>query len=98
MTVAGHTFDLSGRCGDVVRREDGTYRICGRKWLDIMHVDQTCEGMLGYAHIAGINKREFEEVRIEREERARVAHQATHSVVAGGWRAPNPIQVGEAEG
>lgn len=80
MTVAGHTFDLSGRCVGMVLRDDCTYRVCGRKWLDIMHVDHTCEGIVGYAHIAGLNKREIEEIQAEREERARVAHQATHEV------------------
>lgn len=38
--IAGHSFDLSGRC--ILVLADGT--VCSRRWIDIMHTDDTCVG------------------------------------------------------
>jgi hypothetical protein len=50
--IAGHTF-IDGRCE------------CGRKWVDIKHVDMTYMNEVGYAHTGGLNIMEIAQIMAE---------------------------------
>ena len=50
--IAGHEF-VDGRCR------------CGRKWVDIRHVDATYVGEAGYAHTGNLNVMEVQQIAVE---------------------------------
>ena len=55
LVVAGHSFDLSGRCS------------CGRKWTQIMDTTADQIGEDGVAHIGKLTATEFESIVTHRE-------------------------------
>ncbi len=67
-SIAGHTFNpWTDRCTGVV---DGA--VCGKRWLDIAHVDESYIGEKGIAHIGELNRREVDEIAAERDRRRAV--------------------------
>lgn len=92
MSIAGHTFDLSGRC---VTLKDGIP--CGRRWIDIMHCDATCVNMPNIAHYGILNLNEAMEIVAEARRVGDLAMEAIRGVASGIARGvPNPIEVVEA--
>lgn len=85
--IAGHSFDLSGRC--ILVLADGT--VCSRRWIDIMHTDDTCVGLQRIAHVGALNSAEAEQIAIERRRLASVHRDATRSAGSGGY-APPPTE------
>lgn len=55
--VAGHTFDSLDWCD------------CGRRWLDLQHVDYECVGMGGIAHYGKLDINEYYQIEAERRRR-----------------------------
>ena len=78
MMVAGHSFDENDIC------------TCGRRWLDIMHVDMTYLDEEGWAHTGKLNAREINDIIAERTRREHIYVNATHNVAGGGYVAPAP--------
>lgn len=52
--IAGHLFDSLDRCS------------CGRRWTDLLHVDLSCVGLEGYAHVGALNLPEVYQIAAER--------------------------------
>lgn len=77
--IAGHDFDLRGMCIAEVDDGDGGKRPCGRKWLDIRHVDATYVFENGYAHVGHLTSFEAGQIIAERERETQVCHDATHN-------------------
>lgn len=80
--VAGHTFKF-GVC------------TCGRKWVDIMHVDDTCLDMEGYAHTGRLSQPEINQIKAERERLSGVFERATKNG-SGGHAAEPSTEAPEA--
>ena len=66
--IAGHLFDSLDRCS------------CGRRWLDICHVDTSYAGVAGIAHYGNLDHAEAYEIVEERERRERLLADATKEV------------------
>ena len=97
MTIAGHTFDSTDTCVTLVSSTvDGVLvtHVCGRHWTEIMHCDESCVGLKGYAHVDRLNSREVGEIVQERERRATLYEHATRSLSGGGGEgAPTPSPI-----
>lgn len=86
--VAGHLFGSDDRCS------------CGRKWTDIMHVDDAYAGEDGYAHTGALNANEIGQIRVERERRFRIYEEATYGVASGSghtWKNPDNVTFDDVE-
>ena len=94
MTIAGHTFDASDRCIEVITTfTDGvsSSRVCGKRWIDIMHCDEGCINQVGYAHVSTLNDRELKQIIAERARREKLYEDATKGVSGGGDYVPAPV-------
>lgn len=69
--IAGHNF-IDDRCD------------CGRKWIDIMHADETYFHADGYAHSGLLNMEEITQITQERLRREAIYSEATKSASSGG--------------
>lgn len=69
--VAGHTFDSCDMC------------TCGRRWIDIMHVDESYVDNVGYAHTGGISRSEITQIQNEKQRRDAVYMTALKDACAG---------------
>ena len=88
-TIAGHTFDSNDRCCEIITTYvDGVSysRVCGKRWLDIMHCDESYVGEAGVAHVSTLNSREVGEIAAERARRLKLYENATSGVSGGGER------------
>lgn len=86
--IAGHLFGYDDRCS------------CGRKWLDIMHIDETYVGDAGYSHTGSLNATEVDQIQNERNRRCRIFEMATYGVAEGSghtWKSPEPPQFDDVE-
>ena len=99
MTIAGHTFNSSDICTELTTTViDGAsvQHVCGRRWTDLMHCDETCISQHGYAHTSYLSAAEYSEIKRERERRERAYEAATRGVSGGGDYLPAeepPVQV-----
>jgi hypothetical protein len=78
MTIAGHSFGVSGFC---TLARPGQEQTCGKCFADIASMERTDVGKAGWAHYGNATETEYEEVARERE-RMWAAHQA-RDVAAG---------------
>ena len=87
MTIAGHTFDSNDICtGMTTTTVDGVTltHLCGKRWLDLVHCDESCVQQHGYAHTSHLSQVEYSEIVRERTRRETLYEHATRGVSGGG--------------
>lgn len=77
-SIAGHSFDLNGRC---ILRISGTEQVCNKKFSDICAATKGDVGKNGWAHYGNLNDNELKEIEAERD-RIWAAHRNVAHVVA----------------
>ena len=58
--IAGHLFNSLDQCA------------CGRRWVDLLHVDLSCVGLEGYAHVGALNVPEVNQILVEKARRQKL--------------------------